>query len=119
MFLYPADFPLEEAQVLVRRLRGDTSADLAHVCHAGWALWGFAQSQALPLGAVVGGYAMLRPMTETEAADHLEAVCVASGSEDRSKMKATASAVPWQPLALLLLDLVRQWVLSRQPGPQP
>lgn len=128
MFAYPDQYPYDESQLVVRRLRGDTAVGGADLAHAAWALQGFAQSQTLPLaqqmqaspGKGQGAPSQGQQLTEDELADHLDHAChLHQQGQHPHQMKAAAGgAFPWADVLTTLIPLLSQWWHDRHP-PQP
>lgn len=105
MYPYPTALPIEEIRDLLPILRGQ-APPVEHAAHCAWVVTGYGLSQILPCDHP-DVYTAPVPMSDAEAADHLERCCAVQGAAD-------AAAIPWDLLLPVLFEIVRRWLDSRK-----
>ena len=107
---YPANFPIDEVQVLLPLLRGQVP-EVGQAVHSAWVIMGYGLSQQLPvrINAQDSVPYHLPVLDNANLAAEL-ANLIEPASDGTLKAKAD---VPWDLIVTTLLALLRRWQEAR------
>lgn len=106
---FPAAFPSEAITVFIDKARGRGDHDVACLAQAGWIVAGYAAAQAVGEPHLVGGTGA--ELTPEMAADTLELALKLRTADPGNPM----AGVDWRSLAIIVLEVLRQWLLQPKP----
>ena len=103
-FEYPTlENAVEAGKNLYAMLTGSVPRDLACMAHCGWVVGGFGLSMIPHDHPPI---VMTAPSTEEALAEALKPLALSHGS-------VSADALPWAQIALIVLELVKEWLRNR------